>query len=188
VWGGTYIPSVSGGVSYGTVFWMSPPAETGGSWNYAVLHRFGGYLANPASGVIIDRGSIYGTTDQSVFTLVPGTAFPVHLFNGGNRTGGYLPYGGVIPDTAGDLFGTTIGGGNQSGQGVVFELKRPAKAGSAWTETVLHEFSGSPDGEGPDAPLLLRNGVLYGTTLRGGNQGCQIEGSVGCGTVFAVVP
>lgn len=188
-WGGTYIGGDEGGSTYGTVFWMSPPAEASGSWNYAVLHRFGNYLQNPVSGVVIDRaGGIYGTTYQSVFALVPGTALPIYLFNGSSRNGGYLPYGGVIPDTAGNLYGTTIGGGNQSGQGVVFKLKRPAQAGSPWTETVLHEFTGSPDGDGPDAPLLLRNGVLYGTTLRGGNQGCQVEGSVGCGTVFAVVP
>ena len=128
--GGILIPSVEGGATYGTVFWMSPPIAAGGSWSYVVLHRFGDYLENPVSSVVVDRaGAIYGTSYTSVFTLVPGNALPIHVFDGSSGNDGSLPYGGVIPDTAGNLFGTTISGGNQSGQGVVYELKRPAQAG-----------------------------------------------------------
>ena len=183
-WGGIYTGG-EGGSSWGTVFFLAPPPQSGGSWNYLVLHRFSAYLQNPVSGVVIDkRGEVYGTTYGDAYVLSPGTAFPLYSFGGSS---GYLPYGGVILE-AGNLFGTTIGGGDQSGQGVVYELNRPAQAGSPWSETVLHEFTGSPDGEGPDAPLLLKDGVLYGTTLRGGNQGCQYAGSVGCGTVFQIEP
>jgi uncharacterized repeat protein (TIGR03803 family) len=49
-------------------------------------------------------------------------------------------------------------------------------------ETVLHEFTGSPDGGGPHAPLRNVNGTLYGTTINGGASNCN------CGTVFSITP
>jgi uncharacterized repeat protein (TIGR03803 family) len=143
-------------------------------------------VQNPVSGVVVDEmGLVYGTTYTEVFNLVDGTSLPLHVFSGSHQIGGYLPYGGVVLDAAGNLYGTTIGGG-QTSQGVVYRLNRPARPGLNWTETVFHSFAGSPDGDGPDAPLLLHQDALYGTTLRGGSEGCQSFGSVGCGTVFRV--
>jgi uncharacterized repeat protein (TIGR03803 family) len=185
VYGG-FCQNFEGGSCFGTVFELSPPGHSGGKWTETVLHRFGPNAQNPVSGVVVDKlGLVYGTTYTEVFNLVHGTALPLHVFSGSNQAGGYLPYGGVVPDAAGDLYGTTIGGG-QTSQGVVYRLNRPAPPGLHWTETVFHSFAGSPDGDGPDAPLLWHQGALYGTTLRGGSQGCQSFGSVGCGTVFRV--
>jgi uncharacterized repeat protein (TIGR03803 family) len=81
----------------------------------------------------------------------------------------------VIFDKAGNLYGTTTGGGAQ-GLGVVFELT-PTSAG--WTETVLHSFAGGIDGQNPYAGLVIDPfGSLYGTTYGGG--------AYGVGTVFQV--
>jgi hypothetical protein len=174
-----------GGTCFGAVFKLTPPTQHGGAWSENVLHRFDQSEQNPVSAPVVNQaGTVYGTTYLTVFQVVGSTETVLHTFTGGSD--GYLPYGGVILDQAGNLDGTTIGGGQVSG--VVFRLQRPPSGGS-WTETILHDFAGSPDGESPDAPLLLNKGILYGTTLRGGNHGCQVyPGDVGCGTVFQVVP
>jgi uncharacterized repeat protein (TIGR03803 family) len=66
----------------------------------------------------------------------------------------------LIFDNAGNLYGTT-GGGGANGDGTVFEL---TPSNGIWTETVLHSFSGS-DGLTPDAGLIFDSaGNLYGTT------------------------
>ena len=89
---------------------------------------------------------------------------------------------GVIPGRNGRLYGTTYAGGaNSCGSyacGTIYELT-PASA-PPWTKTVLHNFNGS-DGALPDAsPIFGSNGILYGTTLAGGN--------TGGGTVFELAP
>jgi uncharacterized repeat protein (TIGR03803 family) len=82
------------------------------------------------------------------------------------------PYAGVIIDKKGDLYGTTMRGGD-SGDGTVFELLANG------TETILHSFAGGSDGIYPEAVLLRANsGTLYGTTAGGGANGD--------GVVFAI--
>jgi len=94
----------------------------------------------------------------------------------------------VIPDQAGNLYGTTAGGG--TGDGIVFQLAPPRKSGGAWTETVLHDFAGGQDGNEPAGNLVFgKGGFLYGTTLMGGTQNkCGIYSSPGCGAVFRIAP
>jgi uncharacterized repeat protein (TIGR03803 family) len=73
----------------------------------------------------------------------------------------------VIADGAGNLYGTTSGGGSNS-HGVVYELSPPAQGQTAWTETVLHTFTGT-NGARPLAALIADGaGNLYGTTIGGG--------------------
>ena len=57
----------------------------------------------------------------------------------------------------------------------------------AWaaTESVIYSFQGQPDGWYPTAGLVDVNGMLYGTTARGGSSGCN---GLGCGTIFSVDP
>jgi len=78
---------------------------------------------------------------------------------------------------AGNLYGTTEGGGNSPYDGIVFELKH---SGNAWSESILYSFTGGSDGGRPFAGLTIRDGNLYGTTISGG--------SGGGGVVFELQP
>jgi uncharacterized repeat protein (TIGR03803 family) len=100
----------------------------------------------------------------------------LHEFTGG--TDGQTPTGGLIFDAAGNVYGTTLGGGS-GGDGTVFELT-PNQDGS-WTESVLYSFSGGDDGGYPYAGVVFdQSGNLYGTTYAGGADGD--------GTVFELTP
>jgi uncharacterized repeat protein (TIGR03803 family) len=110
------------------------------------------------------------------------------LYNFSGGANGSLPRGGVIFDTAGNLYGTTqYGGGTKCdvGCGTVFELS--PISGGGWTQTVLHTFTGGRDGADPYATLVSDGlGNLYGTASLGGNlAGC---GGQGCGVVFELSP
>jgi uncharacterized repeat protein (TIGR03803 family) len=94
----------------------------------------------------------------------------------------------VIFDSAGNLYGTTQGGGGGNcasfGCGTVFELS-PASGGT-WTFTILYSFTGGTDGQAPAAGLVLDSGGnLYGTTQNGGGSAACADG---CGTVFQLLP
>jgi uncharacterized repeat protein (TIGR03803 family) len=97
----------------------------------------------------------------------------------------------LIFDAAGNLYGTTSGGGVH-GFGTAYELS--PSAGGAWTFTVLHQFlyntAGGVDGAYPRGSLVFdAAGNLYGTTLWGGTGPCTSEANlVGCGTVFELIP
>ena len=87
----------------------------------------------------------------------------LHTFTGG--ADGANPEAELIFDQAGNLYGTTVAGG-QNGNGVVFQL---TPAGSGWTEHVLYNFTGGADGGSPAAGLIFDPaGNLYGTTVYGG--------------------
>ena len=96
----------------------------------------------------------------------------LHSFSGGK--GGSAPSGGLVFDTAGNLYGTTLGGGNlqncsHRGCGTVFELS-PRPTGS-WTYSAIYSFSGVPDGAYPDSLVLDGAGNIYGTAFGGGQSG-----------------
>jgi uncharacterized repeat protein (TIGR03803 family) len=96
-------------------------------------------------------------------------------------TDGIDPGPGLISDGAGNLYGTTIGGGAYN-WGTVFELS-PA-AGGGWTEKVLYNFASVPDGANPYWWLIFdAAGNLYGTTFAGGthNGGAVFELSPAAG-------
>jgi uncharacterized repeat protein (TIGR03803 family) len=105
----------------------------------------------------------------------------LHAFSG--KADGGRPFAAVIRDASGNLYGTTLWGGNLTcnsgnGCGVVYKLT------SAGKETVLHRFAGGKDGAYPSAALIMdAQGNLYGTTTAGGNSGCF---SQGCGIVFKI--
>jgi uncharacterized repeat protein (TIGR03803 family) len=80
------------------------------------------------------------------------------------------------------LYGTTSLGGTHN-QGTIFSYD-PTLAANNYT--VLYSFRGGTDGAAPMAALINANGLLYGTTARGGGAGCFDHG--GCGTVFAFNP
>jgi uncharacterized repeat protein (TIGR03803 family) len=143
--------------------------------------------------VLNSKGHIFGTTlaggggqiipgelsnGGAVFEVSPpsgsGTTWRetlIHSFNGDtgdpSTTDGESPYGGLVFDAQGNLYGATAQGGTND-FGMVFSLAPPAAGSSAWTETVLHNFQGFPDGVGPYGSLILdASGDLYGVTRNG---------------------
>jgi uncharacterized repeat protein (TIGR03803 family) len=184
----------------GSVYEMVPPASEGGVWTVTTLYSFsktkradGGH---PSGSLLLNlrNHKIYGTTRDGgsggsgvVYELAP-PALPgsgwaetvLYNFTGGQD--GSNPVDGVVFDSKGALYGTTVGGG-QSCCGVVFRLS-PPKPGGVWTEKVLHSFKGGNDGSLPLAGLIFDSaGALYGTAWSDG-QG----GSGCCGMVFQLTP
>jgi len=165
-----------------------------------VLYSFtGADGASPQAALIRDgEGNLYGTTafgglDSSYCQFYCGVVFK--LDKAGNETvlysftggaDGLSPFGGLVRDDEGNLFGTTTGGGSASlPAGTVFKLEPPAQPGGTWTETVLHSFCSAAnctDGNTPYVGVIRDDkGNLYGTTV-GGGEGCTDYG--GCGVVF----
>ena len=200
----------------GTVFELSPPAATGGTWKETVLYSFGatnGDATVPWAGLIMDaKGNFYGTTFNggiyhtcingsycgAAFELSPPTKIGgawtetiLHSF-GASNTDGRQPQTSLIRDTHGNLYGTTpTGGANcvpSGGCGTAFKLSPPVKTGGTWTETVLHSFGASAaDGQSPLASLIMdAKGNLYGTTQSGGAHNNVANG--GGGTIFELSP
>jgi len=179
--------------SCGTVFKLIPPTVSGGAWSKHVLHYFQDNSSDgqtPIAGPALHQG-LYGTTDLggalgqgTVYQLTPGAVGVTEtvLYSFGSNVSDVQPFAGVVFDQAGNLYGTTSGGGNLTG--TVFQLQPPSQSGGSWTEAVLHTFTGGPDGGGPYGTLLVRGHALYGTTAAGGNSKCGV--SVGCGVVFSI--
>jgi uncharacterized repeat protein (TIGR03803 family) len=158
--------------------------------NETVLYSFTGANGDgyyPASALIMDSaGNLYGTTvfggangDGTVFKLSPGGVETIlHNFTGTNGDGND-PYGGLVMDGAGNLYGVTVLGGKNN-TGTVFTISPLGR------EKVLYSFGKKKDdGASPNAALIMDSaGNFYGTTVGGGLNGC----SLGCGTVFKVSP
>lgn len=174
--GNLYGTTQEGGASgYGTIF------EVDENSNETVLHSFAGYPRDgqyPVAGLIQDaEGNLYGTTEIGG-TFNDGTVFKLDkernetvLFSFTGMAGGSYPFGGVVRDSTGNLYGTTAYGSNEFG--VVFKLDAVGR------EMVLHTFSGGADGGFPSAALVLDSkGILYGTTEFGGVNGA--------GAVFSI--
>jgi uncharacterized repeat protein (TIGR03803 family) len=107
----------------------------------------------------------------------------IYSLKGGNDEG--FPYGGLIFDPAGNLYGTNCGGGSADYYGTAFKLT-PTEVGS-WKIDVLHIFTGATDGSCPRAALIRdKAGNLYSTTTAGGN--LNFCNGLGCGTVFELSP
>jgi uncharacterized repeat protein (TIGR03803 family) len=102
----------------------------------------------------------------------------LHNFAGGSD--GANPKAALIADSSGRLYGTTAAGG-VGGNGTVFRLVPPSQ-GQLWRETVLHSFMGGTDGATPVAGLLLKDGILYGTTSNGGTFGNGVVFQLATGT------
>jgi uncharacterized repeat protein (TIGR03803 family) len=194
--GGDLACSEGDGYGCGVVFELTPKGN--GDWTETVLYRFNGLNGfQPIGSVAFDgAGNLYGTTAGggahalgTVFELMPkaGGGWTEEVLHSFNRNGndGVGPYAGVILDQAGNLYGTTVGGGTDA-IGTVFELT--PKAGGGWKEKILHSFKNNGnDGSNPQASLVFDAlGNLYGTTRIGGSaRGCSTEG---CGTVFELTP
>jgi uncharacterized repeat protein (TIGR03803 family) len=122
------------------------------------------------------------------FAASPKTAI---LYNFKGSPDGEIPEGTLTADATGNLYGAAQGGytscGSGFGCGTVFALIAPASQGGAWTEQVLHRFTGGPDGGVPYPLAMDSHGNLYGIGAIGGdgnNAYCASLGFSGCGVVF----
>ncbi len=135
----------------------------------------GSFAYTPGTGTIVPRGSTVlnvtftptDTTDyttaaaQVTLVVTPSYSIDDVAFNGSNGTS---PIPGLIMDSSGNLYGTTIEGG-ASDDGTVFELAK-----GSGTITALASFNGT-NGSGPEGALILdSSGNLYGTTVAGVRQ------------------
>jgi len=190
--------SLGGSQGDGTVFELTPGRKN--SWDFSTIYSFcsaanctdGRY---PLSDLIEDAaGNLFGTTSIGGTCQASGgcgVAFKLsrhkaswredvlyNFCNLSNCADGGDPAGGLVMDGEGNLFGATIGGGNQNGSGgssgVLYKL--PAGGG----EQVLYSFCSQVvvnhciDGSNPTGDLLLdASGSLFGVTSSGGTSGNQ---------------
>lgn len=177
----------------GTVFEISPSSRASSGWTERVLWNFSGNHdgQTPNGGLITDTpGNFYGTTSGggkigfgTVFELTPAgntwTETVIHDFCAQypDCSDGAQPKAGVTLDKAGNLYGTTVFGGqaNKTGLGVTYELS-PMENG--WTETVLKAFTTRTGGETSVGITIDPAGNLYGGLSRG----------IGCGQYFRLKP
>jgi uncharacterized repeat protein (TIGR03803 family) len=143
----------------------------------------------PYSRLISDAsGNLYGTTSAggiyergTVFELkrIKNGWKPLLLYSFGlDDTDGFYPYAGLVLDTKGNLYGTTVAGGAND-LGTVFQLKPVGD--EQWTEMIIYSFAGGSDGNGPYGDLVFDNkGDLYGTTAVGGANTCSVAGRQRC--------
>jgi uncharacterized repeat protein (TIGR03803 family) len=179
-----------------------PPAQ----FQFQIVHAFGGPGdgIGPGGGMVMDsKGNLYGVTGAggaqggggTVYELSPGangqwTETILHSFPIKATSDGYEPIGMVI-DGAGNLYGTTLFGGDgqycveDDGCGTVFELSPGANG--VWTESILYNFCSQPscaDGITPlVGPTLGPGGSLYGVA---GNTAFQLTPGSGGWTLNAL--
>ena len=163
----------------GTVFKMTAAGAESIVYSFGpIASGDGGY---PLAGLVQGSdGMLYGTTSEggaaaagTVFKVTPqGVESVLYSFAAGNDAG--FPASGLVLDAAGNLYGTTLGGGTH-GFGTVYKVT-PRGA-----ESVLWSFADVPDGSLSQSNLILgTDGNFYGTTSTGG--------TAGNGTAFRITP
>ncbi len=194
------------GIGCGVVFKLAPDGSDG--YTESILYRFRGGSDGwaPFGRLTIGRaGNLYGTagfggnnrSNRECSHYGCGVVFKLafdgsggyresilYRFQGGSDGAG--PESRLIMDGAGDLYGTTVGGGSNKcngGCGTVFKLTPDGSGG--YTESVLYRFRGSSDGWSPYDLALRHAGDLYGTMQLGGNSSghCSVAG---CGFVYEI--
>ena len=158
------------------IVFLAAPAH---AQTLTLLYSFQGGAdgTNPQGALVRDAaGNLYGTTEEGG-TFNEGTVFKIDstghetvLHSFGATGDGFFPYCALVLDKAGNLYGAAPYGGS-SGQGAIF------KVDSSGNETILHNFTGPPDGQAPYGSLIRDGaGSLYGMTSEGG--------AIGYGAVY----
>jgi uncharacterized repeat protein (TIGR03803 family) len=186
--GNVYGMTPTGGANgLGTIYKIH---QAGDAWNFTVIHPFTGG-ADGASGsagrMILRKGRLYGAATTGgnygsgvVFELTPTGVREWHfktIYSFQGQPDGSFPYGALLFDRSGNIYGTTYYGGT-NGIGAVYKLS-PRPVGE-WEENVIYSFQGGTDGNSPISNLVFdAAGNLYGTTS---------EGGLGRGTIFELSP
>jgi uncharacterized repeat protein (TIGR03803 family) len=184
--GNIYGTTPTGGAyGMGTLYRIAPDGS--GGWKFRVIHNFTGGVDGGGGGagrILIDAGgNLYGVcTDGGVnssgivyeMSTVHGQWQFTTLYAFKDQPDGARPYGALVFDKLGNLYGTTYYAGAND-LGTVYKLTR---ANGAWTESVLYSFKGGTDGSAPISGLVFdASGNMYGTTSGGG-------ASCSCGVIF----
>jgi uncharacterized repeat protein (TIGR03803 family) len=184
--GNVYGTTPTGGASgVGVVYQIKP---SGSGWTLNVIHAFTGGTdgsGGSAGRFFIDTaGNLFNvcTTGGAhgfgvVYEISPGAGkwkfTALYAFK--DQPDGASPYGGVVFDKAGNMYGTTYYAGAHD-LGAVYQLTH---SGATWTESVLYSFKGGLDGASPISSLVAdAAGNFYGTTSEGGATTC------GCGVIY----
>jgi uncharacterized repeat protein (TIGR03803 family) len=187
-----YGTTQKGGASNLGTTWEITLPVSGSSLSFKSLHSFSGGTTDGAT----PTGTLYATqngmsfigTTQTGGTNNLGTVFQIsgaantvsiiHSFIG-PLNDGQNPQGSVIADSSGNLYGTTLSGGNGpfGSAGTIFKLTLGTSG--SYTESILYNFLASPDGKAPTNALAINGSLLYGTTT--------IGGSSNNGTIFSIV-
>jgi hypothetical protein len=168
--GNLYGTASGGYYPWGGVFELSPPAETGDAWTLSDLCAD----CFVSGTLVLDKaGRLYGADGGVVFEMIPPMGRRLKWTYNEFWNFGQLTVNSPLFLDEGHLYGTAFSGGNtaacRGGCGFVFELEQ---AGGTWTENTLYSFgSFAGDGEYPNADLVFRDGVIYGTTSGGGSAG-----------------
>jgi uncharacterized repeat protein (TIGR03803 family) len=189
--GNIYGTTFEGGANtLGTAYRLAPDGQ--GGWTEFILHAFGEPGSNDgqyvSAGLIRDAaGNLYGTTAYggasnmgTVYRLSPPAitqpVWPETILWQFGGADGNQPEGGLIFDSAGQLYGSTSGGGAH-GNGAVFKLRPPAEPQPSWVQTVLFSFDVMNGAEPTSSLAFDAAGNLYGETLYGGpsNKGVVFE-------------
>jgi len=187
--GNVYGTTPTGGAyGYGIVYQLVRGA--GGRWTEDIIHAFTGGvdgLGGSAGRLVLTAaGNLLGVSTEGgaygagcVFELMPTSSGPwtsTTLYSFKGEPDSANPYGSVVKDAKGNLYGTAYYGGSR-GLGTVYRL---SLRGGVWTETWHYSFKGGSDGGAPISTLAFdAAGNLYGTTSEGG-------ASCNCGTIFSV--
>jgi uncharacterized repeat protein (TIGR03803 family) len=207
--GGSFTNTNGTAPGWGTAFELT---NTSGAWSESVLYTFTGGAdgGTPESALIPGpSGIFYGTTFWggstnscpvgeyaqgcgTLYQLSPptgsGTTWTettLHSFVG-ELPAGQHPYGNIVLNKSGFIFGTTFAGGSDdnvcaeayTGCGTIFSAKQTS---GVWSASDLFVFPGSPGGGNPNGLVISTGGAVYGTTVVGGSSG-------GYGTAFEMIP
>jgi len=161
-----YVTTGAGGTGGGALIELGPPASPGGAWTPSLLYGFGVAGSFPTSLIAGPGGRFYGTTKYggggTIFELRPpataGGAWTEKLLFYFDGQDGFHPNPVTLAPN-GSLYGSAWDG---PPGGPVFQLSPPSSPGEAWSQTILATFGISSCG--PDSPLVVRNGNVYGSS------------------------
>jgi hypothetical protein len=162
---GNLYGATTGGGPAGTVFQLRPPADNGDPWTETLIYQFQGEGSRdssaPNGGLIMDAaGNLYGVTAYggagdclllgakvgcgTVYEISPpsekgGAWTETILYSFQTAKQGYVPWGDLVFDGAGNLYGATYFGGGKGTTcdpfyqycGAVFELSPPKTKGAS---------------------------------------------------------